>query len=75
MSNDEIERYLSAALDQEACKATLLAALHSRVSALQQTGILPANILTALENLLDDPWQLNDDVIEMVIVEMLTGSQ
>lgn len=67
MSDDEIQVYLSEALDQEACKATLLAALESRVSSLQDLGIINGKIINGLENLHDDPYQINDDVILIVI--------
>lgn len=73
MSTAEIEAYLSAALDQEACKDTLTAALVSRVSALCERGIAVITLIVCLENLCDDPGQINEDVIENVIEWMLAG--
>ena len=67
MSNQELEDYLSDALDQEACKKTLTEALQSRVNSLQQRGIPTIKIIACLENLSDDPYQLNDDVIRDVM--------
>ena len=67
MKNDEIQIYLSDALDQEACKPTLTQALLSRVRALQDLHIPNSIIITCLEDLCDDPHQLNVDVIEDVI--------
>lgn len=66
-----IEAYLSAALDQEACKPTLTAALISRVVALHEAGTSVMTLLECLENLCDDPAQLNADVIEDVMDWML----
>jgi hypothetical protein len=67
MQNDDIQVYLSDALDQEACKPTLTEALTSRVIALQKRDISNIMIIACLENLCDDPYQLNSDVIEDVI--------
>lgn len=67
MQHHEIQIYLSDALDQEACKLTLTQALLSRVTALQDLNIVNTTIITCLENLCDDPHQLNVDVIEDVI--------
>ena len=78
MSNEQIEIYLSAALDQEACKATLTTALVSRVAALHEGGTAVTTRVECLENLCDDPAQLNGDVIESVmdwmLVEMVGGT-
>lgn len=73
MSDTQIEAYLAAALDQEACKATLTAALASRVAALQTGGITVIRLLACLENLCEDTGQLNTDVIESVMDWMLAG--
>ena len=73
MTTDEISGYLSAALDQEACKDTLRAALVSRVESLEQRGITHTVILAGLEELCADPYQINDDVIEEVIAWVETG--
>jgi len=67
MQHKEIQIYLSDALDQEACKPTLTQALLSRVTALQDLNISNETIITCLEDLCDDPHQLNIDVIEDVI--------
>lgn len=67
MTADEISGYLSAALDQEACKDTLRAALVSRVESLAQRGIEDSIIVRQLEELCEDPYQINDDVIREVI--------
>ena len=69
MQNDDVQVYLSDALDQEACKPTLTEALLSRVIALQDLDILNITIIACLENLCDDPYQLNDDVIELTSFE------
>ncbi len=74
MSDDEVQVYLAAALDQEACKATLTAALESRVTALQRLDISNARILTGLQNLCDAPYQMNDDVIYDVIELVMIAS-
>lgn len=74
MQNDNIQVYLSDALDQEACKPTLTEALMSRVIALQDLNIPNSTIITHLENLCDDPYQLNADVIEDVIESILISS-
>jgi len=71
LSHTEIESYLAAALDQEACKKTLTEALMSRVMALQGEGISDIAIIVSLEELCDDPQQINDDVIDAVIEWML----
>lgn len=71
MSNEQLEVYLSAALDQEACKDTLTAALISRAAALCDSGIAVTTLIACLENLCDDPGQINEDVIEDVIEWML----
>ena len=73
MSETEIQVYLSEALDQEACKATLIAALESRVCSLQDLGISNREIINSLENLCDDPYQINDDVIFVVIENLVIG--
>jgi hypothetical protein len=74
MQNDNIQEYLSDALDQEACKPTLTEALMSRVIALQDLDIPNSTIITCLENLCDDPYQLNVDVIEDVIESILISA-
>jgi hypothetical protein len=73
MSSEQREAYLAAALDQEACKATLTAALRSRVVALHQGGAAIVTLIECLENLGDDPDQLNRDVIEDVMDWMLVA--
>lgn len=67
MTDEKIQAYLSAALDQEACRDTLLPALHSRVMSLRQDGIADRIIINCLETLCEDPYQINDDVIQDVI--------
>ncbi|MEQ8673696.1 MAG: hypothetical protein RLP44_11955 [Aggregatilineales bacterium] len=67
MTDEAIQTYLSAALDQEACKKTLTEALESRVIALQKREITATTIITCLKALCDDPFQINDDVIYDVI--------
>ena len=71
MSPAIMRGYLSDALDQEACKKTLIEALQSRVSRLQDLGISDAIIIERLEDLCDDPYQINDDVIIYVIESLL----
>lgn len=66
MTAAQIEAYLSAALDQEACEPTLTAALLSRVTALRAGGSAAITLLQCLENLCAEPGQLNCDVIEAV---------
>lgn len=77
MTIEQVEAYLSAALDQEACKQTLTEALVSRVVALQAAGITAITLIECLENLCEEPDQLNRDVIENVmdwiLVEMVGG--
>ena len=73
MKEQEITLYLNAALDQEACKATLRAALLSRVESLFQQGIAQALICDSLEILCDDEFQLNDDVIFEVMEWIYSG--
>lgn len=72
MSNTQIEVYLSAALDQEACRNTLIEALTSRVCALHDKGVAVLTIIECLENLCVQPGQLHGDVIEDVMDWMLT---
>ncbi len=73
MTPNDLEIYLSEALDQEACKPTLTEALKSRVIALQQRGISNMTVLICLENLCDDDYQLNDDVIADVMDWLVIG--
>lgn len=70
---DEYSIYLSAALDQEACKATLLSALVSRVDGLRLRGVSDEQICTALYQLSLDPYQMNDDVIVDVMEWIRSG--
>ena len=76
MHNQEIQVYLSDALDQEACKKTLTEALQSRVTTLQQQQVSDTVIIDALENLSEDAYQLNDDVIldviEWILIRAMT---
>lgn len=74
MLTSEIQLYLSDALDQEACKKTLTEALQSRVRALQAMDIPDATIITCLEDLAEDTYQLNDDVILDVIEWILIAA-
>jgi len=74
MLNDDIELYLSQALDQEACKKTLTGALQSRVIALQQAQVPNNRIINCLENLGEELYQLNGDVILDVIEWMLVSA-
>lgn len=67
MIDNEVQVYLSVALDQEACKATLLAALKSRVDALRGMDVPNRTIVACLENLIEAQYQINDDVIEEMI--------
>lgn len=67
MSPEQIEAYLSEALDQEACKRTLTDALISRVVALQMSGVRLISLIECMENLCEEPDQLNHDVIETVM--------
>ena len=68
MSDDEIKAYLAAALDQEACKATLRAALVSRVDSLRARGISAHTLIFNLQSMSEDLYQINDDVILEVAV-------
>ncbi|GAB5426414.1 MAG: hypothetical protein Crog4KO_35610 [Crocinitomicaceae bacterium] len=71
MSPAKMQIYLSDALDQVACKKTLMEALQSRVSRLQNLGTSDRVIIERLEDLCDDPYQINDDVIIHVIESIL----
>jgi len=77
MTAAQIEAYLSAALDQEACKPTLTAALLSRVAALRAGGVAAITLPQCLENLCDEPGQLNCEIIEAaadwLLAEMAGG--
>lgn len=68
MSNAQITAYLSAALDQEACRDTLRSALISRYESLRQRGISHAVLVDNLERMCADVYQINDDVIREIIV-------
>lgn len=74
LSSNEHSIYLSAALDQEACKATLLSALVSRVDGLRSRGVTDEQICTALYQLSLDPYQMNDDVI-VDVMEWIRSSE
>lgn len=67
MTTQQIEAYLSAALDQEACKSTLTDALVSRIVALRKKEIALLTLIGCLENMCEQPGQLNSDVIENVV--------
>lgn len=71
MTHAKIRIYFSDALDQEACKKTLIEALESRVTRLQNRGISDETIIECLEDLCEDPYQINDDVIVHVIESIL----
>lgn len=73
MTPEQIEAYLSAALDQEACKPTLIEALTSRVIALQSSGVAGITLIQCMENLCEEPDQLNQDVIEAVMEWVLVN--
>jgi len=73
MSDNEIQVYLSGALDQEACRETLLAALQSRVSTLQELCVSDTTLISCLECLYEDPYQINDDII-FEVIELITIS-
>lgn len=73
MLNSQIEIYLSSALDQEACKDTLIAALISRVVTLHKQGITTSQLVKCLNHMCEDDYQINDDVIEHVIELLLVG--
>ena len=75
MTRDDMTLYLSAALDQEACKATLMAALWSRVDTLRDKHMADNQIIDLLQAIGDDPYQLNEDVIYEVIEEMILCPQ
>ncbi|MAU10038.1 MAG: hypothetical protein CL607_09475 [Anaerolineaceae bacterium] len=75
MTRNDMIRYLAAALDQEACKATLMAALWSRVDALRDKDIADRQIISSLNAISDDPYQLNEDVICDVIEDMILCPQ
>jgi hypothetical protein len=64
---NDMQIYLSAALDQEACRETLCNALISRVVVLRQNGIEADTVIQVLHALCHDPYQINDDVILNVI--------
>lgn len=74
MLNDDIQLYLSEALDQEACKKTLTGALQSRVIALQQAQVSNKRIIDCLDNLSVEDYQLNGDVILDVIEWILISA-
>lgn len=74
MLNDDVQLYLSQALDQEACKKTLTGALQSRVIALQQAQVSNKRIIDCLENLSAETYQLNGDVIFDVIEWILVSA-
>ncbi|MGB1289086.1 MAG: hypothetical protein ACPG7F_21305 [Aggregatilineales bacterium] len=71
MADKNIQAYLSASLDRAACKPTLTAALHSRITALQHDGVSNLEIINCLEHLSEDPFQMNDDIIHETIAFML----
>lgn len=75
MTRDDIKLYLSAALDQEACKATLMAALWSRVDVLRDKHLADNQIIDLLQSISADPYQLNEDVVYEVIEEMILCPQ
>ena len=73
MSDIQIEIYLSEALDQEACKDPLIAALISRIIALLNQGITITQLVKCLNHLCEDRYQMNDDVIQYVMELLLIG--
>lgn len=75
MTSDDMQTYLADALDQEACKNTLIMALESRVKHLQDEGVATQNIIERLEELCDDAYQINDDVILYVMESLIIASQ
>ena len=74
MSSYEMRLYLADALDQEACKATLIAALESRVIKLQSMGVASQTIIDTLDDLCADPYQINDDVIVFVMESLILAT-
>lgn len=70
----DIQIYLAEALDQEACKPTLTQALLSRVAELQNLNISNEMIIHCLEDLCEDPYQINVDVIEDVIESVIISA-
>ena len=74
MSEFQIETYLSGALDQEACKNTLIDALISRVITLYEQGITTPQLIKCLNHMCKDDYQINDDVIAHVMELLLVGS-
>lgn len=70
MTDHDTYVYLSAALDQNACKATLVAALTSRVDELQQRGVALTAIVNQLQQIAAEPYQMNDDIIALVLDEL-----
>ena len=73
MSETQIISYLSMALDQEACKNTLVSALTSRIIALGKENITTPQIINCLDSMCEDIYQINDDVIEYVMELLLVG--
>jgi len=70
----DIQIYLSEALDQEACKPTLTQALLSRVTELQNLNISNTRIINSLEDMCEDPYQINVDVIEDVVESIIIAA-
>ena len=75
MTMNDIKAYLADALDQEACRATLIAALWSRVDQLRSQNVTDKKIITSLQAMGDDPFQLNVDVIDEVIESIVISPQ
>lgn len=74
MSIEKMRVYLADALDQEACKNTLFMALQSRVQELQLSGVHTKTIIDCLDDLCDDPYQMNDNVIQHVMETLIISS-
>lgn len=72
MTTTDIQTYLSNALDQEACRDTLITALRSRVVELQTQGISQVTLFNYLQYLANDEYQINDDII-YAVMDMLMG--
>ncbi len=74
MLKADIQIYLAEALDQEACKPTLTQALLSRVTELKALNIDHTTIINCLDDLCEDPYQINVDVIEDVIESIVIAT-
>lgn len=67
MSDEEIRAYFAPALDPVACKATLHAALISRVDALLARGISKQKLLYILSEMYTDIYLVEDETVLEVL--------